>query len=124
MMSPEPRLPSAALRSRGRTAVIPELVAAIVPSLAAAVTASAALWLSAAALLSLLASALVGALAARRLPPAAGPLTVLLTAAVLACGADLATSAWLPSVSSRGLGMYLPLTVIVMSGPVAGRSSL
>jgi electron transport complex protein RnfE len=118
MMSPEPRLPSAALRSRGRTAVIPELVAAIVPSLAAAVTASAALWLSAAALLSLLASALVGALAARRLPPAAGPLTVLLTAAVLACGADLATSAWLPSVYA-GLGMYLPLTVIVMSGPVA-----
>jgi Na+-translocating ferredoxin:NAD+ oxidoreductase subunit E len=118
MMSSEPRGPSAALTARGRTAVIPELAAAIVPSLAAAATVSAALWLSAAALLSLLTAALVGALAARRLPPAVGSLTVFLAAAALAAGADLAASAWLPSVHD-GLGMYLPLTVIVMSGPVA-----
>jgi electron transport complex protein RnfE len=118
MRSPEPPLPSAVSAARDRTTALPELVAAIVPSLAAAVTVSAALWLSAAAIMSLLVTALVGALAARRLPPRAGSLTVLLVAAALACGADLATSAWLPLVHA-GIGIYLPLTMIVMSGPVA-----
>ncbi len=98
MMSPEPRLPSAVSMARDRTTVLPELVAAIVPSLAAAVTVSAAMWLSATAIVSLLAIALVGALAARRMSPAAGSRTVLLVAATLACGADCAASAWLPSV--------------------------
>ena len=118
MMSPEPRLPSAVSRASDRTAGLPELAAAIVPSLAAAVTVSAALWLSAAAIVSLLVTSLVGALVARRLPPAAGSLAILLAAAALASGADLATSAWLPLVYAN-LGIFLPLTVIVMSGPVA-----
>jgi Na+-translocating ferredoxin:NAD+ oxidoreductase RnfE subunit len=117
MRSLEPHLPSA-VSARDGTTFLPRLIAAIVPSLAAAVTVSAALWLSAAAIVSLLATALVGALAARRLPPAAGSLTVLLVAVALAYGADLAASAWLPSVHA-GLGIYLSLTVIVISGPIA-----
>jgi Na+-translocating ferredoxin:NAD+ oxidoreductase RnfA subunit len=118
MMNPEPQLPPAVSAQRGRTAGLPELAAAIVPSLAAAVTVSAALWLSAAAIVSLLATVIVAALVVDRLPRAAGSLAVLLTAAGLACGADLAASTWLPSVNDA-LGIYLPLTVIVMSGPVA-----
>jgi electron transport complex protein RnfE len=118
MKSPEPRLPSAGAAARDRTAGLHELVAAIVPSLAAAITVSAALWLSAAALVSLLATALVAVLTARRLPSAAGSLAVFLTAVVFASGADLAALAWLPSIHAD-LGMYLPLAVIVVSGPVA-----
>lgn len=118
MMNPQAPLPSAAAPVPDRTAGLPELIAAIVPSLAAAVTVSAALWLSAAAIVSLLATALVAALVADRIPPAVGSLAVLLAGAVLACGADLAALTWLPSVSAD-LGIYLPLTVVVMSGPVA-----
>jgi Na+-translocating ferredoxin:NAD+ oxidoreductase RnfE subunit len=101
-----------------RIAGLPELVAAIVPSLAVAVSVSAALWMSAAAVVSLAVTSLVAALAVRRLPPAACSLTVLLAAAALACGFDLAASAWLPSMRAD-LGISLPLAVVVMSGPVA-----
>jgi electron transport complex protein RnfE len=103
---------------RDPVAGVPELAAAIVPSLAAAVTLSAALWLSAAAIAALLATALVAALVVRRVPPAAGAFVVLLAAAALACATDRAASAWLPSVHAA-LGIYLPLAVVVMSGPVA-----
>jgi hypothetical protein len=103
---------------RDPVAGVPELTAAIVPSLAAAVTLSAALWLSAAAIVALLVTALVAALVVRRLSPTAGAFVVLLAAAALACAADRAASAWLPSVHVD-LGIYLPLAVVVMSGPVA-----
>jgi electron transport complex protein RnfE len=117
-MNPESRLPSAVSPVPDRTAGLPELMAAIVPSLAAAVTVSAAIWLSAAAIAALFATALVAALVADRLPPAAGSFAVLLAAAAFACGVDLAASFWLPSVHAD-LGIYLPLAVVVMSGPVA-----
>ena len=126
-MKSETRLPPAAAPADGWTSSLPELTAAIVPSLAAAVTVSSALWLSAAAIAALFATALVAALVATalvaslvadRLPRAAASFAVLTVAAALACGIDLAASAWLPAVHAD-LGLYLPLAVTVVSGPVA-----
>lgn len=114
--APRPLAPD---RAAGRRAGLPGLVAAMVPALAAAVTASDALWLSAAALLALTLAVLVAALlAARRVPPAPGSLAVLLTVAGLAGGADLAVSRWLPAAHAD-LGIYLPLAMVAVSGPVA-----
>lgn len=118
MTTPESRPVTATSTDHGPVAGMPELAAAIVPSLAAAVTLSAAVWLSAAAIVALLVTALVAALVVRRVPPAAGAFAVLVAAAALACGADLAASAWLPAVHAD-LGVYLPLAVVVVSGPVA-----
>jgi Na+-translocating ferredoxin:NAD+ oxidoreductase RnfE subunit len=101
-----------------RTAGLAELIAAIVPSLAAAVSVSAALWMSTAVVVSLVVTSLVAALVARRMPAAVCSFAVLLAAAVLACGFELAASAWLPLVRAS-LGIYLPLSVILLTGPVA-----
>lgn len=118
MTAPSPQ-PLASARVTGRIAGLTGLVAATVPSLAAAVTVSAAIWLSAAALLALALAVLVAAvLTGRRCPRALGTLAVLLAVAGLAGGADLAASAWLPALHAD-LGISLPLTVVVVSGPVA-----
>ena len=117
-MKSESRLPPAVAPADGWSASLPELTTAIVPSLAAAITVSSALWLSGAAIAALFATALVAALVADRLPRAAASFAVLTVAAAFACAIDLAASAWLPAVHAD-LGLYLPLAVTVVSGPVA-----
>jgi Na+-translocating ferredoxin:NAD+ oxidoreductase RnfE subunit len=117
-MTPTSRAPETARLADDRNARLPSLVAAIVPSLAAAVTAGGALWLSAAAIVSLFLTALLAALLVRRVAPAVGSLVVLLACAVLAGAADIAAAAWLPAVRAD-LGIYLPLAVLLTSGPVA-----
>jgi len=117
-MNPDSRPTSWQPPASDRAAGLAGLVAAIVPALAAAVSVSAALWLSTAVIVSVLASCLVAALVARRLPPAGSSLVVLLLAAASAGGFDAAASAWLPRVRAD-LGIYLPLAVVLTSGPVA-----
>jgi len=113
-----PRIPGASPSLADRTGRFSELAAAIVPSLAAAVTAADGLWLSAAAVVSLFATALLAAFLARRVPPAVASLVILLACAFLAGAVDLAASAWLPDVRAD-LGIYLPLSVLLTSGPLA-----
>lgn len=117
-MKPEPHLNPSIPPADGWTASLPELTAAIVPSLAVAVTVSSALWLSAAAIAALFATALVAVFVADRLPRAAASFAILVVAAAFAGGIDIAASAWLPAVHAD-LGLYLPLAVTVVSGPVA-----
>jgi len=111
-------LPPAAPSRTGPAGFRDELIAAIVPSLAAALTAADALWLSAAVLVSLFCTAMLASLLAGRAAPAIGSLGVLLAAAVLAGAADVGAGAWLPEVGGR-LGIYLPLAIVMTSGPVA-----
>jgi hypothetical protein len=95
---------------------IASLAAVIVPSLAAATTLAAALWLSAAAIVSALAAAALAALLARR--PVVGSLAVLVLLAALAGAVDRAAAAWLPTLHA-GLGVALPITVVLLPGAVA-----
>jgi hypothetical protein len=92
------------------------LAAAIVPSIAAATTLASALWLSAAVIVSTLAAATLAALLARR--RVVGTLAVLVLLASLACAADRAAAAWLPSLHAN-LGIALPIAVVLLPGAVA-----
>jgi electron transport complex protein RnfE len=96
---------------------LPWTVAALVPSLAAT-TLEAALWLSAAVLVSAIATTALAALLARRVPAAAGSLAVLVLLAALTGAADRAAAAWLPALHA-GLGIALPVTVVLLPGALA-----
>ena len=117
-MSTRSPLPPAVPPRAGPAGFRDELIAAIVPSLAVALTTTGALWLSAAVLVSLLCTAMLAALLAGRASPAIGSLGVLLAAAILAGAADVGAGAWLPEVAA-GLGIYLPLAIVLTSGPVS-----
>ena len=97
---------------------MPWTIAAIVPSVAAASTLAAGLWLSAAAMVSALAAATLAALLSRRLPLAAASIAVLVLLAALAGAADRAAAAWLPAMHAS-LGVFLPITVVLLPGAVA-----
>jgi electron transport complex protein RnfE len=102
----------------GRGSGVFALAAAIVPSLAVAVSVSIALWLSLAVIAALVATSLLAALLAGWTGSPVRPFVVLLVVTGLATAADRAAAAWLPAVGTA-VGVYLPLVVVVMSGPVA-----